>query len=339
MLVVTWLAPEPDVQPPAPRSLRDAIWLPFLGFLSRHRALEIMCFVLTYKLADNLAQSLTRPFLVDMGYSGDDRGIALGTIGLAATLGGTFFGGAATARLGLGNALWIFGILQSVANLGYWLVAQSPVNRPLMYASIGFEQLLSGMGTGAFSVLLLRLTQRRFSATQFALFSSLFGLPRIVSGPVSGFMVDAIGWSQFFLFTIVCGIPGLFFLARFVPPGVREPEFTVEPVAPGAPLSTAELAYRGLVGGLAAAAVGAFVLAGLPALKGTPLQRCERSPPATSRACQLGGLLAFGALTGLFVAAASAAASAAHRRSLGGVTRAPAARATAAVYWFKCLNV
>jgi PAT family beta-lactamase induction signal transducer AmpG len=310
MLVVTWLAPEPDVQPPAPRSLRDAIWLPFLGFLSRHRALEIMCFVLTYKLADNLAQSLTRPFLVDMGYSGDDRGIALGTIGLAATLGGTFFGGAATARLGLGNALWIFGILQSVANLGYWLVAQSPVNRPLMYASIGFEQLLSGMGTGAFSVLLLRLTQRRFSATQFALFSSLFGLPRIVSGPVSGFMVDAIGWSQFFLFTIACGIPGLFFLARFVPPGVREPEFTVEPVAPGAPLSTAELAYRGLVGGLAAAAVGAFVLAGLPALKGTPLPDALRAvalPADLTGVLQLGGLLAFGALSGLFVAAASAA--------------------------------
>jgi PAT family beta-lactamase induction signal transducer AmpG len=310
MLVVTWLAPEPEVQPPAPRSLREAIWLPFLGFLSRHRALEILCFVLSYKLADNLAQSLTRPFLVDMGYSGDDRGVALGTIGLAATLGGTFFGGAATARIGLGNALWIFGVLQSVSNLGYWLVAQSPVNRPLMYGAIGFEQLLSGMGTGAFSVLLLRLTQRRFSATQFALFSSLFGLPRIISGPVSGFLVDAIGWSHFFLFTIVCGIPGLVFLARFVPLGVREPEFTVEPVAPSAPLSPAALAGRGLAGGLVAAASGALVLAGLLALKGTSLAdglRAIALPSDLMGALQLGGLLAFGALSGLFVAAASAA--------------------------------
>ena len=150
MLVVTRFAPEPERQPPAPKTLREAIWLPFLGLLARHRALEILAFVMCYKLADNLAQALTRPFLIDMGYSGDDRGVALGTVGLAATLGGTFFGGAATTRIGLGHALWIFGILQSVANLGYWAVAHSPVNRPLMYGAIGFEQLLSGMGTGAF---------------------------------------------------------------------------------------------------------------------------------------------------------------------------------------------
>src|SRR5262245_16763987 len=310
MLVVTWLAPEPEVQPPAPPSLREAIWLPFLGFLSRHRALEILCFVLTYKLADNLAQALTRPFLVDMGYSGDDRGVALGTVGLAATLGGTFFGGAATARLGLGPSLWIFGVLQSVANLGYWVVAQSPVNRPLMYAAIGFEQLLSGMGTGAFSVLLLRLPQRRFSATQFALFSSLFGLPRIVSGPLSGFLVDALGWSRFYLVTILFGAPGLVFLARFVPLGMREPEFTVEAVAQGAPLSTGTLVQRGLVGGLAAVTIAAAALAGLAALKGSGFAdaiatiSCPRDLPG---ALQLSGLLAFGVVVGLFVSAANAA--------------------------------
>src|SRR5215469_4387568 len=136
MLVITWLAPEPPEQPPRPATLREAVWQPFLGLLARHRALEILAFVVLYKLADNLAQALTRPFLIDMGYSGDDRGVALGTVGLVATLGGTFFGGAATTRLGLGHALWIFGVLQSVANLGYWIVAQSPVNRPLMYGAI-----------------------------------------------------------------------------------------------------------------------------------------------------------------------------------------------------------
>jgi PAT family beta-lactamase induction signal transducer AmpG len=312
MLVVTWLAPEPEVRPLAPRSLREAIWLPFLGLLSRHRALEILCFVLSYKLADNLCQSLTRPFLIDMGYSGDDRGVALGTVGLAATLGGTFFGGAATARLGLGNALWIFGVLQSVSNLGYWLVAQSPVDRPLMYSAIGFEQLLSGMGTGAFSVLLLRLTQRRFSATQFALLSSLFGLPRILSGPVSGFLVGAIGWPHFFLFTIACGVPGLVFLARFVPPGTREPEFTVEPVAPGEPLTTATLLVRGLLGGLLAMLTAAAAMAGPTLLDGglsgfTTALRRMACPADWGGALQSAGLVVFGALAGLFVAATSAA--------------------------------
>jgi PAT family beta-lactamase induction signal transducer AmpG len=310
MLVVTWLAPEPPEPPVVPRTLREAIWLPFLGFLSRHRALEILAFVLTYKLADNLAQALTRPFLFDMGYSGDDRGVALGTVGLAATLGGTFFGGIATTRLGLGNALWIFGILQSVANLGYWLVAKSPVDRPLMYGAIGFEQLLSGMGTGAFSVLLLRLTQRRFSATQFALFSSLFGLPRILSGPASGLLVDAIGWPSFYLFTIACGIPGLVCLARFVPPGTREPEFSIEQVPRGDPLSASALGLRGVAGGLAAIATGVVLLATLAAQKGTAFGTALDAvlrPDDLGGRLQLGGLTAFGLACGLFTAAAAAA--------------------------------
>jgi len=86
------LAPEPDVLPPPPRSLREAVWGPFVGFLAQHRALEILAFVVCFKLADNLAQALTRPFLVDMGYDELDRGVALATVGLAATLGGTFVG-------------------------------------------------------------------------------------------------------------------------------------------------------------------------------------------------------------------------------------------------------
>ena len=310
MLLVTVLAPEPERRAAPPTSLREAIWLPFLGFLSRHRALEILAFVVLYKLADNLAGALLRPFLVDMGYSADDRGIALGTVGLAATLGGTFLGGALTTRLGLGHALWVFGILQIVSNLGYVLVAQSPVDRPLMYGAIGFEQLTSGMGTGAFSVLLLRLTQRRFSATQFALFSSLFGLPRVLAGPVSGFLVAAIGWRAFFLVTIACGIPGLVFLARFVPPGTREPDFTVEPASGGRPLGPLALAGRGVAGALGAGVLGACALASLPWLEGASYASALAAivrPDDLPGWLQLGGLGLFGLVAGLFTAAAAAA--------------------------------
>jgi PAT family beta-lactamase induction signal transducer AmpG len=315
MLAITWLAPEPEHAPDAPRTLREAVWLPFLGFLSRHRALEILAFVLLYKLADNLAQSLTRPFLIDMGYGEFDRGVALATVGLAATLTGTFLGGAATTLFGLGHALWVFGVLQTAASLGYVLLASSPASRPLMYAATGFEQLTSGMGTGAFGVFLLRLTQRRFSATQFALFSSLFGLPRIVSGPVSGFLVDALGWRTFFLFTIACGVPGLVALARFVPPGTREPELTVEPVTVGEPLSAAALALRGVVAGVLAAATAALVTALLPWLKTTPhaLGDLARDaalivrPQGIGDALRLVGVAAVGAVSGLFAAAVAAA--------------------------------
>lgn len=310
MLVVSWLAPEPEQTLGRPATLREAVWYPFLGFLARHRALEILAFVVLYKLADNLAGALLRPFLIDMGYGAEDRGVALGTVGLAATLGGTFLGGALTTRLGLGHALWAFGLLQVGSNLGYVVIADVGVHRPLMYAAIGFEQLTSGMGTGAFSVLLLRMTQRRFSATQFALFSSLFGLPRILAGPVSGFLVDAIGWRAFFLVTIACGVPGLVALARFVPLGTREPEFVVEPVPPGAPLSTGGLVARGTAGGAVATAVAVVLVAALGVLKGAPFADAVATvlrPADLPGALQLGGLVAFGALTGLFVAAASAA--------------------------------
>ena len=193
------------------------MWDPFVGFLSKHRALELLAFVVLYKLADNLGGALIRPFLVQIGFNDFDVGIATATIGLVATLVGTFIGGMLTTTMGLGHALWVFGGLQIASNFGYVLIAEVGVNRPLMYAAMGFESLTTGMGTGAFSVLLLRMTMKQFSATQYALFSSLFALPRILAGPVTGVMVDAIGWREFFLFTIAIGIPGMLMLQRFSP--------------------------------------------------------------------------------------------------------------------------
>jgi MFS transporter, PAT family, beta-lactamase induction signal transducer AmpG len=236
MLLVTWKAPEPEEKQVPPRSLRDAVWLPFLEILSRRRALEILAFVVFYKLADNLAQSLQRPFLVDMGYGDFDRGVALATFGTVFTILGTVAGGAATPLMGLGHALWIFGFLQIFSNVGFILVSLSDVHRPLMYGAMSFEALTTGLGMGAFSVLLLRLTQKRFSATQYALLSSLFGLPRIVAGPVAGFAVDAVGWTWFFVGTLGAGVPGLLLLQRFVPLGSREPLIAPEPARAGRPV-------------------------------------------------------------------------------------------------------
>jgi PAT family beta-lactamase induction signal transducer AmpG len=263
MLWVTWKAPEPEVAAPPPATLRDAVWLPFLGFLSRHRALEILAFVVLYKLADSLSQSLLRPFLIDMGYNANDRGLWLATLGTICTLAGTFLGGALTPVLGLGHSLWIFGLLQIFSNVGYVLVANTGVNRPLMFGAMGFEMLTTGLGMGAFSVLLLRMTQKRFSATQYALFSSLFGIPRILAGPATGAIVHAVGWSTFFLITMAAGIPGLVLLARFVPPGVREPRFEVRPPSPLPPLGRAGLLGRGVLGCVTGGALAGLTVWGL----------------------------------------------------------------------------
>ena len=235
MLMLTWRSPDPEVQPPPPRTLRDAVWLPLIGVLRRPRALEILAFVVLYKFADQLTQSLTRPFLVDMGYSADHRGIVLASVTVAATIVGAVVGGFITTLAGLGHSLWMFGFLQVFSNAGYYLlsVLDEP-NLVAMYGATSFELFTSGLGMGAFGVLLLRLTEKRFSATQYALFSSLFALPRVIAGPLTGFAVEAVGWPTFFLATIVLGVPGLLMLARFVPLGVREPVLETEASLPRA---------------------------------------------------------------------------------------------------------
>jgi PAT family beta-lactamase induction signal transducer AmpG len=255
-MVVTWFAPEPEGLPEPPQTLREAVWGPFVGFLAQHRALEILAFVVLYKLSDNLTQALTRPFLVQVGFNDFDVGVATATIGQAAAVGGTFVGGLLTQSMGLGRALWIFGLLQILSNLGYAAVAQVGANRPLMYAAQAFELGSSGLGSGAFGVLLLRLTQKRFSATQFALLSSLFTLPRVLAGPVAGVLADVIGWRDFFISTVVTGVPGLVMLARFVPWGVRDVEFHVASPRRGEPLTRGGILARAAAGSVASWLLG-----------------------------------------------------------------------------------
>jgi PAT family beta-lactamase induction signal transducer AmpG len=317
MLIVLWKAPDPQDAAVAPRTLKEAVWYPFLGFLSRHRALEILAFVLLYKLADNLVQALQRPFLIDKGYSDFDRGFVLFVIGLVVNVVGTFIGGILTRPLGLGRALWIFGFIQIFANAGYAILAHQPgPNRPMMWAAFGFETLASSLASGAFLVLLMRMTQKRFSATQYALFSSLFGLPRIVSGPICGFLVHAIGWEAFFWSTLPTGIPGLILLARFVPFTAREPEFKVEPPRIREPLTGRTLTLKGLFGGAVGLAFGAFTVALMSALEAakkgggfdllTPLAALG-SPQGNSGWLSLLGLVIFGTVCGLLTAAIVAA--------------------------------
>jgi PAT family beta-lactamase induction signal transducer AmpG len=266
---VAYAGPEPEEAIAPPRSLRDAVWEPFVGFFRHSRAIEIAAFLFFYKYADNLATSLISPFFGQKGYSPIDVGLAQGSIGLVCTIFGVFLGGVLTQPWGLGRALWILGIAQALANLGYAVVAQMPVYRPVMYGSVALEAITSGMGTGAFGVFLLQLTQREFSATQYAFFSSIFALGRTFAGPPAGAMVDAMGWRNFFLFTPVAAIPGMWLLNRFAPWHSREviglpgggPESSGGPPL-GEPLTLGGLAGRSLLGG----ALGCFAALSLNVL-------------------------------------------------------------------------
>ena len=226
--------------------------------------------------------------------------------------------------MGLGRALWITGILQIFSNLGYAVVAHLGANRIALYSAQAFEFSMSGLGTGAFSVLLLRLTQKRFSATQYALLSSLFAIPRFLAGPPTGLLVDAIGWRDFFIFTIVGGIPGMVMLHRFVPWGTREPTFhvAVEPV--GEPLTPRTVLVRSALGAAAAMLVCWLSLAALAAMRlaraGEPvdlaaLLLAQLVPVGLTGWITLAGIGVMSASVGLGVAAALVARHGLPRRS------------------------
>lgn len=318
LLVATALSPKPEETAEPPRTLREAIWQPFVGFLARPLSLQILGFVACYKFADVLANALLRPFLHDMGYDEVDRGLILGVVTWVCTAIGAIIGGVMTTGLGIGRALWIFGLIQAFSNIGYIAVAMSPVNRPLMLAATGFETLTSGMGTGAFSVLLLRLTQKRFSATQYSLMSSLFALPRILAGPIAGFMVDAIGWVTFFWVSILAAVPGLVFLQRFAPLSGKEPDLTLEAAPSTRPMTARALTVAGLAAGILVLLGSTIVSATLSALRGlraTPPQAFDLAGPllnlvrleTVGDVVRMLGLVSIGVIGGLFTAAVLAA--------------------------------
>ncbi|HEX4824543.1 MAG TPA: MFS transporter [Candidatus Polarisedimenticolaceae bacterium] len=318
LIVATSFAPKPEEPAAPPRTLREAVWQPFVGFLSRPLALQILGFVLCYKLSDVMANALLRPFLHDMGYNEIDRGVVLGLVTWASTAVGALFGGVLTTAVGVGRALWIFGIIQSLVNIGYVAVAMSAPNRILMLSATGLETLASGMGTGAFSVLLLRLTSKRFSATQYSLMSSLFALPRIISGPICGIVVDAVGWVAYFWLSVAAGIPGLLLLRRFAPLGGAEPDLQAEARGGAEPITTRALTFAGVGAGVAVFLGATLMTAVLGALKGmraTPPLPFDLARPlldlvsldSPGDVVRLAGLFSVGAIGGLFTAAVLAA--------------------------------
>ena len=319
LLPVTVFAPEPKVPPDTPKSLRAAVWEPFVGFLGRPRALEILSFVLLYRLADSLAGALVSPFLIQKGYSPVDVGVLRGAVGVGGTLLGTFLGGLLAGRVGVGRALWICGVLQIVSNVGYAVVAQAEPDTLLLQGAIAIESATSGMGWGAFGVLLLRLTDRRFSATQYALFSSLVGLARTFVGPPAGLMADALGWRDFFLLSMAFGVPGMVMLKRFVPWGQEPKEISgehLEPLPPGPPWPKRALWTTGLLNVALGGGVALLLTALMGALKRWRTEKvfdfadallASALPGSAAQAVDLIGSVIFGVVWGLAVAAWMAA--------------------------------
>jgi PAT family beta-lactamase induction signal transducer AmpG len=210
--------------------------------------------------------------------------LATATIGLTCLITGTILGGASTERFGLTRCLWIFGCLQDVGFLGQVVVDQLTPGTPCaggvtgvviqpwshrltMYGAVGLEQLCQGLATGAFGVLLLRMTQRNFSATQYALFSSIFALGRTIVGPIAGYFADAMGWTPFYFVCTVASIPGLILLQQFAPLGGREPALDALERIEATPITRRRLLGSGLVAAAIGSGVAMTISALLAALK------------------------------------------------------------------------
>lgn len=206
-------APEPAIPAASPGTLREAVIEPLRDFFTRAGAIRLLFLIVLYKFGDALAGTLTTAFLIrGVGFSPTDVGVINKGLGLASLLLGALAGGTLLARMSLYRALMWFGILQAVSNLSFMFLAWAGKSYAWLVFAVAFENLASGMGTAAFVALAMSLCNVAFSATQYALLSALASLGRVLFGPLTGALVTAYGWANFFLITFVAALPGLWLL-------------------------------------------------------------------------------------------------------------------------------
>ena len=219
MVVVTLLVPEPGGDYERPKTLKTAFLGPFSEFFRRKElpggALLVVAFILLYKLGDNLASHMTIPFYLEIGFSNTEIGTVAKLFGFWPLMFGIFVGGALTLKAGLYRALIISGVLQGVSTAGFALLSVIGYDLWWLAAVIAFENLTQGMGTAALIAFMAYLTNRRFTATQFALLSALAATPRVVLTAPTGWMATQMGWAPFFVFAALVAIPGLVLLLAF----------------------------------------------------------------------------------------------------------------------------
>lgn len=179
-------------------------------FMAKDAALALLLLIVLYKLGDAFAGSLSTSFLLrGLGFSLTEVGAINKTVSLIATLTGTFIGGWMMVRIGLFASLMLFGVLQALSNLCFWALTLVEPNVLSMGFAVGVENLCGGMGTAAFVGLLTSMCSREFSATQYALLSSLASFGRVYLSAPAGYVVDAVGWGEFFIYSTLAAIPGL----------------------------------------------------------------------------------------------------------------------------------
>ena len=225
--VMALLVREPAIVGSQPKTLRLAVVEPFREFVGRagwQGAALVLGFVFFYKLGDSMATALATPFYLDMGFAKSDIGLVAKNAGLWPAVIGGLLGGLWMVRLGINRALWIFGVVQGVSIVGFvWLASVGPfpsigaAELASLAAVIGFEALGVGLGTAAFVAFIARATHPAYTATQFALFTSLAAVPRTVFNAGTGWLVEQAGWFGFFWLCVLLALPGMALLVWVAP--------------------------------------------------------------------------------------------------------------------------
>jgi len=216
-VITTLLTPEPGINADLPRSMKEAMVNPLIDYFKRSGALWILSFILLYKIGDTMASAISTPFYLEIGFSKTEIGTVVKLFGTAATMIGALLGGLFLLKLGISRGLWVFGVLQALSTACFAILAKIGYNMSMLAAVIAFENLSSGMGTAAFVAFMASITNKKFTATQYALLTSLMGLPRALASSVTGFMAKNIGWEGFFIGCTLIAIPGLLLLLKFAP--------------------------------------------------------------------------------------------------------------------------
>ncbi|MGB5630887.1 MAG: AmpG family muropeptide MFS transporter [Woeseiaceae bacterium] len=219
-IVMTLVIDEAIKEPTPPRSLKESVIEPFREFIGRaglRSALLVLAFLFLYKLGDNMATALQTPFFHDVGFSGTQIGSIAKLVGTTAAIVGGLIGGLIMVKVSINRALWLFGFVQIASILGFALLSVIGANPWMLAFAMAFEYLGVGLGTAALTAFMAKSTNVAFAATQFALFTALVSVPRVLASSTTGLIVEQTGWTNFFLICTLMAVPGMLLLFKVAP--------------------------------------------------------------------------------------------------------------------------
>lgn len=223
-------------------NFKERVTVPFIDFLSRRSAVEILLFIMVYKLPTLMATALTTKFLKDMSFSNTDIGVIAKSYGMLASILGAFIGGALIVRLGYKKSLWFFGIIQALAGLTFivlseqwygfhfspefansvfpehWMLLKRSLSDPRLFAMLWVlvaDNFMMGLGVSSLVGFMQSVCNRQFGASQYALLTSVMAVPRVILVSQAGVFAGFFGYTKYFIFTMLLAVPGLLMLLKY----------------------------------------------------------------------------------------------------------------------------